>query len=61
MRARRFGRMRGWAYGLPELDKGQREKIRKAARVAVPGCHASAFFWRCIRWWRRGWCRGRRR
>ena len=33
----------GWAYGLPELKRGQREKIRKAARVAVPGCHASAF------------------
>ncbi len=34
-----------WAYGLPELLKGgaQREKIRHAKRVAVPGCHASAF------------------
>ena len=32
-----------WAYGLPELTEGQREKIRKAGRVAVPGCHASAF------------------
>jgi N-acetyl-gamma-glutamyl-phosphate reductase len=31
-----------WAYGLPEI-KGQREKIRKAARVANPGCHATAF------------------
>jgi N-acetyl-gamma-glutamyl-phosphate reductase len=34
-----------WAYGLPELTKGgaQRARIRAAKRVAVPGCHASAF------------------
>lgn len=35
-----------WAYGLPELDgkKGkQRQKIRQSRRIAVPGCHASAF------------------
>ena len=32
-----------WAYGLPELSAGSREKIRKSSRVAVPGCHASAF------------------
>ena len=31
-----------WVYGFPEL-KGQREKIRKAKRVANPGCHASGF------------------
>lgn len=32
-----------WAYGLPELTRGQREKIRTSKRIAVPGCHASAF------------------
>ncbi len=32
-----------WAYGLPELNREQRAKIRTAKRVAVPGCHASAF------------------
>lgn len=33
----------GWTFGLPELAPGQREKIRKAKRIANPGCHASAF------------------
>jgi N-acetyl-gamma-glutamyl-phosphate reductase len=32
-----------WAYGLPELNPGQRERIRSLKRIAVPGCHASAF------------------
>ena len=32
----------GWVYGFPELH-GQREKLRQANRVAVPGCHASGF------------------
>ncbi|CBW73811.1 N-acetyl-gamma-glutamyl-phosphate reductase (EC 1.2.1.38) [Mycetohabitans rhizoxinica HKI 454] len=32
-----------WAYGLPELNRAQREKIRASKRIAVPGCHASAF------------------
>ncbi len=32
-----------WAYGLPELTKAQRERMRMAKRIAVPGCHASAF------------------
>ncbi|MCT9126394.1 N-acetyl-gamma-glutamyl-phosphate reductase [Cupriavidus gilardii] len=32
-----------WAYGLPELVRGHREKIRASKRIAVPGCHASAF------------------
>lgn len=31
----------GWVYGMPELCRGQREKIRKSSRVAVPGCHAT--------------------
>ena len=33
----------GWAYGLPELSPGQRERIRASKRIANPGCHASAF------------------
>jgi N-acetyl-gamma-glutamyl-phosphate reductase len=32
-----------WAYGLPELAHAQRERLRTAKRIAVPGCHASAF------------------
>jgi N-acetyl-gamma-glutamyl-phosphate reductase len=32
-----------WVYGLPELNAGQRERIRNAQKVAVPGCHASGF------------------
>ena len=32
-----------WAYGLPELSAALREKIRGSRRIAVPGCHASAF------------------
>jgi N-acetyl-gamma-glutamyl-phosphate reductase len=33
----------GWVYGIPELRAGQREKIRQAARVTNPGCHATGF------------------
>jgi N-acetyl-gamma-glutamyl-phosphate reductase len=33
----------GWVYGLPELRHSQREGIREANRVAVPGCHATGF------------------
>jgi N-acetyl-gamma-glutamyl-phosphate reductase len=32
-----------WAYGLPELTRQQRERVRTSKRIAVPGCHASAF------------------
>ncbi|MCL2649179.1 MAG: N-acetyl-gamma-glutamyl-phosphate reductase [Phycisphaerales bacterium] len=32
-----------WVYGLPELSPTHRQKIKNASRVAVPGCHASAF------------------
>ncbi|MEY8877167.1 MAG: N-acetyl-gamma-glutamyl-phosphate reductase [Leptothrix sp. (in: b-proteobacteria)] len=32
-----------WAFGLPELAAGQRERLRAAKRIANPGCHASAF------------------
>lgn len=32
-----------WVYGLPELNKNQRERIRESRRVTVPGCHATGF------------------
>ncbi|KKB65297.1 N-acetyl-gamma-glutamyl-phosphate reductase [Robbsia andropogonis] len=32
-----------WAYGLPELGAAYRDAIRGKKRIAVPGCHASAF------------------
>lgn len=32
-----------WTYGLPELNRSQRAKIRQSARVSVPGCHATGF------------------
>jgi N-acetyl-gamma-glutamyl-phosphate reductase len=33
----------GWVFGLPELAASQRADIRKAKRIANPGCHATAF------------------
>jgi N-acetyl-gamma-glutamyl-phosphate reductase len=33
----------GWAFGLPELHRGQRDALRQSKRIANPGCHASAF------------------
>ena len=30
-----------WAYGMPELSREQRDRIRNSNRVAVPGCHAT--------------------
>jgi N-acetyl-gamma-glutamyl-phosphate reductase len=32
-----------WTYGLPELDREQRARIRGAKRVANVGCHAVGF------------------
>lgn len=32
-----------WTYGVPELNKSQRELIRNSHRVSVPGCHATGF------------------
>lgn len=32
-----------WVYGLPELDSGQRDSIKKSSRVSNPGCHATGF------------------
>ncbi|MDH4060173.1 MAG: N-acetyl-gamma-glutamyl-phosphate reductase [Aquincola sp.] len=33
----------GWAFGIPELAPGQREAVRRAKRIANPGCHSTAF------------------
>jgi N-acetyl-gamma-glutamyl-phosphate reductase len=32
-----------WVYGMPELNKSQREKIKNAKRISNPGCHATGF------------------
>lgn len=32
-----------WAFGLPELMPGQRDRLSSAARISNPGCHATAF------------------
>lgn len=32
----------GWEYGLPELDAGARDRIRRSERVANPGCYPTA-------------------
>lgn len=31
----------GWVYGFPELSTSQSEAVRKAGRVANPGCYAT--------------------
>ena len=33
----------GWCYGFPELSGERKEALKKAKRIAVPGCHASGF------------------
>jgi N-acetyl-gamma-glutamyl-phosphate reductase len=33
----------GWVFGIPELAPGQREALKKAKRIANPGCHSTAF------------------
>lgn len=32
-----------WTYGLPELARDQRQKLRRSKRIANPGCHATGF------------------
>ncbi|MEW6442395.1 MAG: N-acetyl-gamma-glutamyl-phosphate reductase [bacterium] len=32
-----------WVYGLPELAPEQRSLLKTGKRIAVPGCHATAF------------------
>ena len=33
----------GWVYGFPEMEQGQRAKIKTAKRVSNPGCYATGF------------------
>ena len=33
----------GWVFGLPELDRHQRARIKQSKRIANPGCHATSF------------------
>ncbi len=33
----------GWTYGLPELSQKHFDEIKKAKRIANPGCHATGF------------------
>ncbi|PZO52331.1 MAG: N-acetyl-gamma-glutamyl-phosphate reductase [Alphaproteobacteria bacterium] len=32
-----------WAYGFPEMAKGQREKIAASKRISNPGCYPTGF------------------
>lgn len=32
-----------WVYGFPELEPGQRDKIKASKRISVPGCYATGF------------------
>ncbi len=32
-----------WCYGFPELSEERYQAVKKAKRIAVPGCHASGF------------------
>lgn len=34
---------RSWAYGFAEMDRGQRDQIRRSLRVANPGCYPTGF------------------
>jgi N-acetyl-gamma-glutamyl-phosphate reductase len=38
-----FRTAEGWTYGIPELNKQQRERIRHTNRLTNPGCHATGF------------------
>lgn len=38
-----FRTAEGWTYGIPELNKQQRERIKNSKRLANPGCHATGF------------------
>ncbi|MEH2402801.1 N-acetyl-gamma-glutamyl-phosphate reductase [Nostoc sp.] len=39
---------KGWVYGFPELNPGQREKIASAQFISNPGCYPTGFL-ACIR------------
>ncbi len=32
-----------WVFGLPELARGQRDRIRTSKRISNPGCHSTGF------------------
>ena len=32
-----------WVFGLPELTRGQRDRLRQHKRISNPGCHSTAF------------------
>jgi len=32
-----------WAFGLPALEREQRDRLRRHKRISNPGCHATAF------------------
>jgi len=32
-----------WVFGLPELARNQRERLRGSKRISNPGCHSTAF------------------
>jgi len=33
----------GWVFGMPELEKEQRDRLRASKRISNPGCHATGF------------------
>lgn len=32
-----------WTFGLPELYKGHRDKLKRSKRISVPGCYSTGF------------------
>jgi N-acetyl-gamma-glutamyl-phosphate reductase len=38
-----FRTAEGWTYGIPELNRQQRDLIKKTKRLSNPGCHATGF------------------
>jgi N-acetyl-gamma-glutamyl-phosphate reductase len=32
-----------WVFGMPELDPGQRQRLRATKRITNPGCHSTGF------------------
>ena len=42
-----FRTNKNWAYGFPEMDGTQREKIRTSRRISNPGCYPTGFIALC--------------
>ncbi len=38
-----FRTAEGWTYGIPELNRQQRDLIKRTKRLSNPGCHATGF------------------